>query len=77
MSNTHAKVRPSIQGDKTPLNASEVASILGYKPETAQKWIAKHQVRLKAWKTGAVSGRWRVRLSSLKLCCKQLGLSIG
>jgi hypothetical protein len=77
MANKHAKVRPSIQGDKAPLNASEVASILGYKPETAQKWIAKHQKRLKAWKTGTVSGRWRVKLSALKQCCKQLGINIG
>lgn len=77
MSNTHAKVRPSIQGDKAPLNASEVASLLGYKPETAQKWIAKHQKRLGAWKTGAVGGRWRVKLSRFERCCKQLGLSVG
>jgi hypothetical protein len=63
-------------GADAVLNAAEVASLLGYKPETAQKWIVKHQARLKAWKTGEVAGQWRVRMGNLRQACKQLGFSL-
>ena len=69
-------VRPNLAsaGADSVLNVAEVASLLGYKPETAQKWIVKHQSRLRAWKTGEVAGQWRVQMGSFRQACKQLGI---
>lgn len=78
MAATLQKVRPQIgaAGNDSVLNVAEVASLLGYQPETAQKWIVKHATRLGAWKTGEKAGQWRVRMGKFRQTCKQLGINL-
>jgi hypothetical protein len=78
MSAARQSVRPNLStaGADSVLNAAEVATLLGYKPGTAQKWITRNAARLNAWKTGEVAGQWRVKLGNLRQACKQLGKSI-
>jgi excisionase family DNA binding protein len=52
--------------DRTAINMKEAASLLGVTQVTAARKVAANAKSLKAWRTGAVGGQWRVRLGELK-----------